>query len=728
MNRSMCVVRRCAAALWMIATAAISPNAMGSAFAPVATTVGFEAEFAPSEWMVLTVSDACGASSVVPDQASVTLTTAADCSANDARFTHFNANAGAPADARVELAYEITQTAAHDYEATVGVADGDVTRLTESSPQSGTLSFSVRAGQRIEFVLRKTSGTGSATFVVRDFRYIPRGEGFNGAFANGQWTPSTQSFGCGDSNVVADPATVRLSTGYNCAQIFATYAHSNGGSGAPVDGTAEFFYEVGTSQAHQYEAFVQTAENEILMLARDEPASGRIALGLRQGQQLTFVIRKLNGFGVSTLKVSGFSFTPLQRGFVETYRPSQWSRSEVLDACGNASVVAGQSQATLTVPSACTSSEASYLHPGASGSGTIRFSYLITDAGAPTYAAQVEVDNAITVPLGSNAGSGSFQWRVNAGDPIEIALRKTAGTGQVQLEILDFEFIPDVRGFIRDFRNSAWLRQTETFECGASSVQASPSQVRLETTALCSGIEAAYVHDNGGLGVPEDGTIEFDYDIDVTTDHPHEVEFGVVDGKTYTISREQGTVGRFGFTVAAGDRPSFRLRKLESTSETILTITGFRFTPRVTNFSGDFDASRWTPETPGAPCGTSTVAATATSVSLASSAFCEQTEAAYRYFNDGDGASSAGVLSLSYDLRSDDGEYEAVVSVPGRHSTIVREDQVGWGSLRFPLQAGETVDFEVVKRSGISAPTLTISGFSFEPADRNLLLDGFEDP
>jgi hypothetical protein len=685
---------------------------------------GFDGEFQNGNWTETTQTFGCGSSSVDASADNVVLTTAFGCGAITALYVHSNADSGASLDGSVEFSYSITQSEAHSYEAIVGVTGGKSTVLTDSVPRQGRMALSIRAGEQVLFQIRKSQGFGESVLTISDFSFTPRTEGFNGSFAPDNWTPTTQAFGCGASTVVASASTVTLSTADGCGQIFAGYSHSNFGTGAPVAGSVAFHYEVQSSEPHAFEAFVSVSETESVMLSESTARSGKIAVSVAAGAQIGFAIRKLSGFGVSSLKISGFSFTPDQAGFVGSYANSKWTPTTQTFGCGSSSVVDSADAIVLATGDGCGQIAALYTHSESSGgapaNGRARFSFQLEQSSDHAYEATAGVAGGSTQILGNSPGGGTIEIPVLAGERLQFAIRKLSGFGVSTLIISDFSFTADAPGFSGAFDHSAWSPSTQSFGCGASSISTSASEVSLASADGCAQIAATYTYSNGGAGVTQSGTVELAYDIDVSTPHPYEVEIGVADGVTLTRADSLPSSGSATFSVEPGDQINFALRKQGSFGVSTLNITGFRFTPRSINFSGELDASHWIATTQTFGCGSSAVTATASTVELATSSVgdeftCAAILARYSFDRGGAGASEDGMLRLSYDVSDTTGQYLADIVVPGRQSTVLAIDAGSSGALSFPWYAGEQLVIEIRKSSGGSRPTLTISGLEFTP-------------
>ena len=130
--------------------------------------------------------------------------------------------------------------------------------------------------------------------------------GFVEQFANSRWSTATQTFGCGGSSVSADSASVELNTANGCAAIFAGYTHD----GADEAGTVTFDWSLEESQAHVYVAQAGVAGETLQTLSAGTPGTGTVSIAVVPGDQITFAVSKSSGFGISTLRISNFEFTP----------------------------------------------------------------------------------------------------------------------------------------------------------------------------------------------------------------------------------------------------------------------------------------------------------------------------------------------------------------------------------------------------------------------------------
>lgn len=689
-------------------------------FSNTAQITGFDGAFQNANWTETTQTFGCGSSRVDASASSVVLSTAENCAAITALYTHSNFDAGAPADGRVEFAYAITQSEPHSYEAIVGVNGGQSNSLTSSVPRQGRMAMSVRAGEQVVFQIRKSGSFGQSKLIIADFSFTPRSEGLAVDFAPTNWTPTTQSFGCGASTVAASASTVTLSTANGCGQILAGFRHTNFGNGAPVDGSVEFHYELDVSEPHSFEAFVSLSDTEQVALSAGDQRSGSVAFSVTAGQQLGFAIRKLSGFGVSRLKISGFSFTPSQPGLVADYAPAKWNPTTQSFGCGSSMITESAEVVVLETATDCAQIAALYTHDnggqGAPANGTARFSYAIAQTGSPSYAAAFGILDAASTSLGNTPSSGFVEVPLRAGERIQFEIRKLSGFGTATLSISDFSFVEQTPGFTEAFDSGAWTPVTQSFGCGASDIAVNSSEVLLSSAAGCAQIAAIYTYSNGGAGIQQSGTIELDYEIGVSSPHSYQIEIGVPGGPTRTRTDTLPSSGRMAFSVEPGDLINFVLRKQGSAALTTLSIRNFRFTPRTINLSNEFAAGSWTATTQSFGCGSSSVVESASLITLATSSGCSAILARYSFDRGGAGASQDGLLQLSYDINDVSGQYQVDVVVPGRQTSLLATDEGRAGALSMPLFAGEQLIIEIRKLTGGSMPTLTISGFSFTPS------------
>ena len=129
---------------------------------------------------------------------------------------------------------------------------------------------------------------------------------FTGQFEATRWSPTTQAFGCGSSSVTSSFSEVSLATANGCAAIFAGFTHS----GATEAGTVSFDWSVTQSQAHSYVARFGIDGQQLETLSTNQPASGTRTIRVESGDQLRFTVSKSSGFGISTLMITDFNFTP----------------------------------------------------------------------------------------------------------------------------------------------------------------------------------------------------------------------------------------------------------------------------------------------------------------------------------------------------------------------------------------------------------------------------------
>jgi len=131
---------------------------------------------------------------------------------------------------------------------------------------------------------------------------------FTGEFTNANWTIAGAIFGCGASTVVDNSTTITLATANNCALTSANYTHTNGGGGVSRAGTASFSYSVTQSANHTYEALYGIVGN-LTSITNSAPASGTASQTVLVGEQIYFRVWKSASVGVSTLTISGFSYS-----------------------------------------------------------------------------------------------------------------------------------------------------------------------------------------------------------------------------------------------------------------------------------------------------------------------------------------------------------------------------------------------------------------------------------
>ena len=130
--------------------------------------------------------------------------------------------------------------------------------------------------------------------------------GFIEQFATSRWSRITQNFGCGSSSITSNSESVELNTANNCAAIFAGYFHD----GADEAGTVTFDWSVDQSRAHTYVARAGVDGETLQTLTTDTPATGTASINVVAGDRVVFSVSKSSDFGITTLRINNFEFTP----------------------------------------------------------------------------------------------------------------------------------------------------------------------------------------------------------------------------------------------------------------------------------------------------------------------------------------------------------------------------------------------------------------------------------
>jgi len=130
----------------------------------------------------------------------------------------------------------------------------------------------------------------------------PAWAAFTGSYAPANWTPVTQAFGCGTSqvDVSAMPNTLTLRTNTACAGIGAGY---NLTGTIPVNGTLTFDWTyTGTNAAHT--SSYTLAGVTTTLGSGNSPGAGTVSIPVTAGQTFAFT---LNGGVSATLGITNFS-------------------------------------------------------------------------------------------------------------------------------------------------------------------------------------------------------------------------------------------------------------------------------------------------------------------------------------------------------------------------------------------------------------------------------------
>ena len=159
--------------------------------------------------------------------------------------------------------------------------------------------------------------------LVGAFGSSPAWATFTGAYAQANWTPVTQSFGCGVSSVITlgMPASVRLETFTSCANIIAGYTLTGN---IPASGTLSFDWSY-TSNFNVGRSASYTLNGVSTTLATGfGPANGSVSIPVVAGQSFSFTL--LGGTDAS-LTISNFSGPqPAPANPLAVPTLSEWSR------------------------------------------------------------------------------------------------------------------------------------------------------------------------------------------------------------------------------------------------------------------------------------------------------------------------------------------------------------------------------------------------------------------
>lgn len=132
---------------------------------------------------------------------------------------------------------------------------------------------------------------------------------FSGDFALSNWTPETQTFGCGTSSVdyTNAPASVTFLTSNNCADISVWNRIT-----APKTGVVSFDWDMsavsGGGGDHWAQYSVDGTNTQIVNLPGASTGSGSVTFNVQAGQQIAL---QYKGRTNSQFEISNFVFKPV---------------------------------------------------------------------------------------------------------------------------------------------------------------------------------------------------------------------------------------------------------------------------------------------------------------------------------------------------------------------------------------------------------------------------------
>lgn len=120
---------------------------------------------------------------------------------------------------------------------------------------------------------------------------LPASAAFTGAYAPANWTPFTQTFGCGSSTVDVSgaPGSVALRTVTGCANIAASYVLTGN---VPATGTLSFDWSYTSNSGAVTRIASYTLDGVTTTLATGfGPANGTVSIPVTAGQPFQFTLQ-----------------------------------------------------------------------------------------------------------------------------------------------------------------------------------------------------------------------------------------------------------------------------------------------------------------------------------------------------------------------------------------------------------------------------------------------------